>query len=56
MKLIPTKRKDRKHPTSYKLILGSKEARTAGLIDANGELCEVKKDILPGMIIVRKEA
>ena len=55
MKLRAKKRPDRPNITAYTLTIGSAEARIAGLIGDNGELHEVKKDVLPGMIIVRKE-
>ncbi len=44
MKLHPRKRKDG-HVTSYYLIIGSKEAREAGLIDENGDPIELQKRV-----------
>lgn len=56
MKLHPRKRKDG-HVTSYFLIIGSKEARDAGLIDENGDPIELQKrvDTEKQELIVTKE-
>ena len=54
MKLRAKKRPDRPNTTAYTLTIGSAEARLAGLIGDKGEPHEVKKDVLPGMIVIRR--
>lgn len=53
MQLKPKKRPDRPNTTAYTLTIGSKEAREAGLIGDKGELFDIKKEVLPGLILIR---
>ena len=54
MKLRAIKRSDRPHPTAYALTIGSAEAKKSGLIGTDGELYEIQKDVLPGVVIIRR--
>ena len=54
VKLRAIKRSDRPHPTAYALTIGSAEAKKSGLIGTDGELYEIQKDVLPGVVIIRR--
>ena len=54
MKLQPIKR-EVDHITAYRLTIGSKEAREAGLVGKYGELFEIEKTVRDSAIIVTKK-
>jgi len=54
MKLQPIKR-EVDHITAYRLTIGSKEAREAGLVGENGELYDIEKAVKDGMIIIKRK-
>lgn len=54
MKLQPIKR-EVDHITAYRLTIGSKEAREAGLVGADGELYDIEKTVSDSAIIVKKK-
>lgn len=53
MKLQPIKR-EVDHITAYRITIGSKEARDAGLVGQNGELYEIEKEVKDCVLIVRR--
>lgn len=51
MKLLTVKRKDRKTTTTYRLTVGSAEARLAGFLKADGTSMQLTKMVEPGRIV-----
>lgn len=56
MKLIPIPRSDRARPTAYRISLGTKELKKAGLLDDKGDPVEVEKTVAEDSITIRKQA
>jgi len=54
MKLQPIKR-EVDQVTAYRLTIGSREAREAGLVGRHGELYEIEKTVRDSAIIVTKK-